>query len=398
MNKLLLISFDACSMQDLEYLKTLPNFKQFMQDGVLVENVDSIFLTNTYAVHTSITTGVQPYKHGIYDNSRLTYFEKKPRWNWEASLIKVPTLFTEAIKAEKHITNVFWPVCGKLPINNNLPEYLPTKNEPFIRGYLSQGNKKFMLKNLWKYGKRVRGPKEPELDDFSTNIIINNIIEEKPDLVTLHYTDVDTNKHYRGVNDPEIKLALRRLDERLGRLVKVCNEEYHIVVISDHGQYQTNQRIDLNDEIASLNLQDSVWAYQCSGSAFLKDLDPNKTNISKVLKHLEAKAYFGGYLNDEQFNNSGFNTKYDVGIYPNDDYFFNIKSKHHKASHGHPLGDKAYQVFYAMRSPLLKSNQVYQGGSLLNVTPWLAYYLDLANYGFEKTIDKTWLKEEINDN
>ncbi|MCI0502382.1 MAG: alkaline phosphatase family protein [Fusobacteria bacterium] len=55
LDNLLLISLDGMSDADIAILRNMPNFQRLF---MLVNNVDSVFLTNTYPVHTSVITEV----------------------------------------------------------------------------------------------------------------------------------------------------------------------------------------------------------------------------------------------------------------------------------------------------------------------------------------------------
>ena len=66
--KLIVISADAMVAEDLEYLKTLPNYRKYLEGGALVKHVRSIYPSVTYPCHTTMVTGVYPDKHGITSN------------------------------------------------------------------------------------------------------------------------------------------------------------------------------------------------------------------------------------------------------------------------------------------------------------------------------------------
>ncbi|MGL5541491.1 MAG: alkaline phosphatase family protein, partial [Erysipelotrichaceae bacterium] len=90
--KLLVISLDAFSSDDLAILKTKPHFKALCAQGTLVEDVETLYLSNTYPIHTSIMTGRLPKDHGIYDNTRIDPYEPDAHWNWWAHQIQGDTL------------------------------------------------------------------------------------------------------------------------------------------------------------------------------------------------------------------------------------------------------------------------------------------------------------------
>ena len=49
-NYLIMVSFDAVGASDLEFLKTLPNFGNFMKDASLCTNVSSCLLYTSRCV------------------------------------------------------------------------------------------------------------------------------------------------------------------------------------------------------------------------------------------------------------------------------------------------------------------------------------------------------------
>ena len=86
--KLIIISLDSLSEEDLEYLKLQENFKSLLPQGTLVTKVIPPFVTNTYPIHTSVITGCYPEKHGIIDNLVHDPGNDKPEWHWYRKYIK----------------------------------------------------------------------------------------------------------------------------------------------------------------------------------------------------------------------------------------------------------------------------------------------------------------------
>ena len=88
MKYMIVISFDAVSSKDLEILKTLPNFKELIKNGSLIENVESVYPSLTYPAHTTIVTGKYPKNHGIIDNTIFKLNDFNPNWYWYRKYIK----------------------------------------------------------------------------------------------------------------------------------------------------------------------------------------------------------------------------------------------------------------------------------------------------------------------
>ena len=66
--KLIVFSADAMVWEDVEYFKTLPNYKKYLAGGCMIEKVESVYPTITYPCHTTMATGVWPDKHKVPGN------------------------------------------------------------------------------------------------------------------------------------------------------------------------------------------------------------------------------------------------------------------------------------------------------------------------------------------
>ena len=51
------ISVDAMVFEDLEYLRTLPNFSRLLDGASVIERVSTIYPSVTHPVHATIITG-----------------------------------------------------------------------------------------------------------------------------------------------------------------------------------------------------------------------------------------------------------------------------------------------------------------------------------------------------
>ena len=80
--KFIILSFDAVSNKDFEYIRNLKNFKELINDSSYCRNVESVYPSLTYPAHTSISTGKLPINHGIVNNIKVEPFRKKADWFW----------------------------------------------------------------------------------------------------------------------------------------------------------------------------------------------------------------------------------------------------------------------------------------------------------------------------
>lgn len=73
--KFIVMSADALVTEDLELLKTLPNYRKYVDGGAMTESMLSVYPSVTYAAHTAMATGCTPGKRGFsptWKNSRGT--------------------------------------------------------------------------------------------------------------------------------------------------------------------------------------------------------------------------------------------------------------------------------------------------------------------------------------
>ena len=91
MNKLVVFCLDALCTLDLEYMKTLPNFRMMFEKGSLVKHVEPVYPTLTYPCHCSILTGVSTKVHGVPHNEIVDVEDPQAPWYSLRSQIKCRT-------------------------------------------------------------------------------------------------------------------------------------------------------------------------------------------------------------------------------------------------------------------------------------------------------------------
>jgi predicted AlkP superfamily pyrophosphatase or phosphodiesterase len=73
-----------------------PNLHALMNDGAYAKGVNSVFPSMTYPSHTTIVTGVQPAKHGVFYNNIFTPDGAPQQPYWQDSSIHAPTIWKAA--------------------------------------------------------------------------------------------------------------------------------------------------------------------------------------------------------------------------------------------------------------------------------------------------------------
>lgn len=299
-----IVSLDAVGETDIDYLRTLPNFKKFYENAAYCDKVKSIYPSLTYPAHCSIITGKYPCNHGVTNNVLVQPKRKVQDWKWQRKYIKATTLYDVAKSYGKTVGAFLWPVTGKSKnIDFHIPEIFSNRwwdNQVFTS--LRNGSKIFQLKMFLKFKNLLDGIKQPQLDNFTFSSALYAIKKYRPNLMLIHLTDVDTYKHY-GTKE-EVRESLGRMDKRLGELentLKRCDiyDKTTIVLLGDHSQYEADYILYLNkffrekgwlkyDEDKKIIKKWKVLARDCDGSCYIY-IKNTKDRIlrSRVYKLLE---------------------------------------------------------------------------------------------------------------
>ncbi|MBD7914682.1 alkaline phosphatase family protein [Clostridium sp. Sa3CUN1] len=411
---LIIISFDAVSSHDIEKLKELDNFKYLIDNGSLLTNVESVYPTLTYPAHATIMTGMYPKNHGIINNTLNKFSDVNPNWYWYRKYIKTNTLYDLA--SEKGLTTaaLLWPVTGRSKINYNLTEIFAPKpwQNQIVMSALS-GSVKYQLDLNKRFGHLRNGLSQPALDNFVHESVKYTISKYKPNLLLIHYTDVDTNRHNHGYDSKEANDALLRHNERLGEIIKTLKEnsifeDSTIVALGDHSALDGEYLIRLNSlfrENGLLKVNDNgiIKSYKavaktCDGSSYIYLKDKNDTEtynkvhdiLEKLIDNPNSPIEF--ILNSKEAEDFGADPNCTFMVEANLNYYFvdeaigdiveKIKedeigkvSHRTKATHGYHPKKANYTTFFIACGKGIKKGVKIDGGSLINHGPTLAKLL-----------------------
>lgn len=408
---MIIISFDAVSSDDLKILKTLPNFKELINNGSLIENVQSIYPTLTYPAHATIVTGKYPKNHGIIDNTKFKLNDFNPNWYWFRKDIKGDTLYDEAKKKGLTTCSLLWPVTGKSSITYNFPEIFPTKsyhNQIIMSAYSGSLKYELELNNL--FGHIRKGLTQPALDDFVLESTKHTIEKYTPNLMLIHFTDVDTNRHNYGYDSKEAYNSLLRHDYRLGVIIKALKnkniyENSTIVALGDHSAFNVTKGIRLNklfldNNLIELNDKGKIKDYKAiskslDGSCYIYFKDKSYINkVKDLLDEYKNENIIELILDNKKIKVAGADTNADLmadgalGYYFLDDFNGDIietidsrsvgKVKHmYKATHGYYPTRDNYGTFFIGYGLGFKKGITIPKGKLINHAPTLAKILNI---------------------
>jgi len=354
-----------------------------------------------------------PDKHGISHNELYSVRREGPAvWEWYADAIKTPTLYDYAKEAGYSIGNVYWPVqaCGR--IDYNIPEIWPPHpdDDPcpvFMKAGSSPIMETIFNKNrdLWAW--RMH----PGVDIFITQCAVDIIKTYKPELMTIHLTNIDDTRHSKGVFNNYVKKDIELTDEMLGRIFDALRtagvyDETNIVILGDHGQLDVHKNVCINvllekeglirvDESGKIISYDAYCKSAGLSAHVILNPPQDKCLAEKVCKLLVEWQKEPEYGIGEIFTKEEALEKYHLsgpfsfvvetdgctsfGESPvgpviretrNDDYKFS------RASHGH-LPTKGAQPPFIVKGPAFKNNIVREYANVVDIAPTIAKAMNI---------------------
>lgn len=409
----IVISFDAVSEEDLEFLSKQPNFSKLIKNGALIKNVESVYPSLTYPAHVTIVTGKYPKNHGVINNTVLDFKNDNPDWYWYRKYIKGDTIFDLAEKSGMKTCSILWPVTARSKITYNMPEIFCTKryDNQILKSALA-GSKIYQVNMNKRFGYLSQGMEEPYLDNFATEVAKKTIRELKPNLILLHLIDSDSQKHKYGIENKEVIESLKRHDERLGEIIESLKlagiyEDSTIIALGDHSQINVNNVIKLNSILMKNDLinvnGNKIKSYKaiaksCDGSSYIYLKNKNDVETRKKVRDIlnELKNKYSNVIeevyNNEEIKNLGADINASFMIEAKRGYYFiddflgeaievideSSKIKHKlRASHGYLPSRDNYKTFFIAYGKTIKKGVVLEKGKLINHGPTIAKILDI---------------------
>jgi predicted AlkP superfamily pyrophosphatase or phosphodiesterase len=254
-HRLLVISVDGL---DWRYLRdrdplglSIPNIRKLLTRSEVADGVTGVWPTVTWPSHTSMLTGVRPAEHGILANAggppdpALSY--------WSANKIKVPTLTQCLVSSGRTVGAVNWPVTVDAGINWNLPEVYARRNgDSSDMDTVDHFGTPGLVAEI---GHTYPSFAQQWLDDRSRALATIFLLKQKhPDLLLLHFAELDSEEHEEGPFTPHAKAVVERTDELIGDILKMLPKGYDLALVSDHGF----ERVDHIAGLKAMAVSDGV--------------------------------------------------------------------------------------------------------------------------------------------
>jgi predicted AlkP superfamily pyrophosphatase or phosphodiesterase len=384
---MLIISFDAVGDTEFDRLLPYPAFSAFTKQASVFRGVSSVFVSNTYPIHTSVATGATPDVHGIISNVEA-FPSPSPIWYTNENNIRVKTLWQAAAEKGITIAAVLWPVTAhSKTIAYNVPEVMARPGKSQLMTSLAAGSKWLQLKLFLRHRRLLSGVNQPQLDNFSTACMADILRKYKPGLALVHLTAYDTICHHYGRDSAELEEAFQSLDGHLATLLDAAGNDRDVIIFSDHAQLNVHTELRPNDDLARLGYlyregdayspgESGCYMECCGGAAFFHAGTLLADRIMEIHDSFAKSEGFRRFLTDGEIKASGY-TSAAFGFCPLEGYSYAEGAYTHKANHGYPLDMPGYEVFYLVRGCGLNAGSVTQGGSLLDIAPLVTRRLGL---------------------
>lgn len=251
--RVILISIDGLmpsAYTDPALAQYTPNLRALKARGVWADGVVGVLPTVTYPSHTTLITGVDPARHGIYDNAIVDpEGRSNGAWYSYADAIKVPTLPMAARARGLRAGAVTWPVTIGMDLDYLAPEYLGPRHPQSVSMLRVLSSPRDLLSQVEiARGKAFSWPQDDrDRTDISTFILKTY----DPHVFLLHLIELDGAQHDFGPGSPEALRTLQRVDAYVGEIVAAITgsgraAQTTIAVASDHGFQPVSRQLQIN--------------------------------------------------------------------------------------------------------------------------------------------------------
>jgi alkaline phosphatase D len=220
----LLVSLDGFRYDYVNLYGAL-HLKRLGEQGVRAKGLIPVYPSSTFPNHYSIVTGLYPEHHGIVDNTffdpqrNRRYHYAEPATGGDGSWYGGTPLWVLAEQQGVRTATFFWPGSDAEIQGVRPSEY---------RHYDAS------VPNAERVRQVIAWFAKPE--------------PERPHLVTLYFSDVDTAGHRYGPSATETEQAVAELDQTIGSLLRgleATGVPVNVFIVSDHGMLEVQGTVSV---------------------------------------------------------------------------------------------------------------------------------------------------------
>jgi predicted AlkP superfamily pyrophosphatase or phosphodiesterase len=345
-----------------------PHISRLHKEGVAAESLIPVYPTKTFPNHYSLVTGLYANKHGIVSNEfysperEATYSLPDRKAVEDGSWYQGEPLWI-AVQKQGLLTASFFWVGSEASIQGRHPNYYYRYNE--------------VIPNARRVEQVLEWLRLPA--------------ERRPHFITLYFSDVDTAGHRYGPESEQVKEAVLKIDEMIGRLregVAASGLPVNVIVVSDHGMEAIDPDkiliLDEKPEAAGWLEKFRVIGRGPQMNLYLKKgEDPKAIRATKKVLERGARHYrvlSGPAL--KRLNYDGNPRTGDLVIEPDAPYSVGVKANPPSSKGGNHGWDgrkfkSMHGIFYAT-GPAFKENTKLASFELVHVYPLVMKVLGLS--------------------
>ena len=210
----------------------MPVLQKLVAEGAVTWKARTIFPSITLPSHTSMLTGVGPEKHKIGWNT----------WEPELGVVRVPTIFLAA-KQARLTTAMF---VGKI-------KFLHLVQPGAVDEFDFSAARSVDVTKL-DANERNQINESTVLATYVAADAAHYLIEKKPNLCFIHFTDTDNAGHEYGWGSAEQIKAFGDVDDALGTVMQALTEagiarQTVVIVTADHGGHKETHGLNIPDDM-----------------------------------------------------------------------------------------------------------------------------------------------------
>ncbi len=267
---LLLISIDGFR-HDYFDLADTPALDRLISEGLKTDSLHHVFPTKTFPTHYTMVTGRHPGTHGVVANSMWDPYRDQ----------------RFSLGNRDAVGDGYWYQDGE-------PIWVTAENQGLTAAtFFWPGSEARIHRVRPTYWKPYAGdtPHGERIDQVLAWLDLPE--EERPDLLTLYFSSVDSMGHRHGPRAEAVRDAVIDVDSHLLNLLNGLEERdllgnMHIIVVSDHGMSRVDfdQYIMLDDylDLSKVRVSDwgpaaQIWATEKSVDDIFRALDGAHPNL-----------------------------------------------------------------------------------------------------------------------
>ncbi len=283
----------------------IPTLRRLAKDGAAARRMRVSNPSVTWPNHTTMVTGVPPARHGVLFNGML--LRQGPRspvrvepWRDKAEMVRVPTIYDLAYRAGLTTGQVDWVAIQNPGTISWAFGERPNPDGVVEREMVALGL--MPAEDLAAFA----GLPVTLKDEYWTRAAVHIIQKHRPNLLLVHFLNLDSIHHRYGPGTPAAATAIAYADTRVAAILQALEqarlvERATVFVVSDHGFKSTRRSIRPNALLREQGfLKAEAGSITCDafvvpegGTAMVYVTDPTKrpaavARLGELLRSLEG--------------------------------------------------------------------------------------------------------------